>query len=340
MPIKFANSAFATLAAGINSSATSITLTTGQGARFPSLTASDYFFATLIDTSNNLEIVKCTARSTDVLTVVRGQESTTARAYSTGDRIELRVTAQGLVDSSNIDLILPSQTSNSGKFLTTNGTASSWGTVSPAVVSDQGNSSTGYFDVPSGTTAQRPGSPAAGMMRDNTSLGYPEVYDTTLTAWKALGGILFTHHFEDATRNISVSTGSSDLVVISFDITKRYAGSTLVIVGRTPISGSYSYQTGEYMTIAGTRKYEAAHFVGAIDDDTDGRYGTVFWQGIFTGIGSGSRTIGLGYAPRNGSTSEQPGRSWNPTDLSARTRARTTVITVYEVDPASIASIT
>jgi hypothetical protein len=79
---------------------TSITLTTGQGARFPSLAGGDYFFATLIDTSNNLEIVKCTARSTDVLTVVRGQESTTARAFSTGDRIELRVTAQGLVDAS------------------------------------------------------------------------------------------------------------------------------------------------------------------------------------------------------------------------------------------------
>jgi len=99
MGIKFANSAFATLAAGINSSVTSITLTTGQGARFPSLAGGDYFFATLIDTSNNLEIVKCTARSTDVLTVVRGQESTTARAFSTGDRIELRITAQGLVDA-------------------------------------------------------------------------------------------------------------------------------------------------------------------------------------------------------------------------------------------------
>lgn len=100
MGIKFANSAFATLAAGINSSVTSITLTTGQGARFPSLAGGDYFFATLIDTSNNLEIVKCTARATDVLTVVRAQESTTARAFATGDRIELRVTAQGLVDAS------------------------------------------------------------------------------------------------------------------------------------------------------------------------------------------------------------------------------------------------
>jgi hypothetical protein len=105
MGIKFANSAFATLAAGINSSVTSITLTTGQGARFPSLAGGDYFFATLIDTSNNLEIVKCTARATDVLTVVRGQESTTARSFATGDRIELRVTAQGLVDSAPVQSV-------------------------------------------------------------------------------------------------------------------------------------------------------------------------------------------------------------------------------------------
>lgn len=99
MGIKLTNNAFGTLASGINSSATSITLSSGQGARFPSLSAGDYFYATLIDTSNNLEIVKCTARSTDVLTVVRAQESTTARSYSTGDRIEIRITAQTFTDA-------------------------------------------------------------------------------------------------------------------------------------------------------------------------------------------------------------------------------------------------
>jgi hypothetical protein len=102
MGIKLANNANATLAAGINSSATSITVTTGQGARFPTLSVGDYFFATLIDTSNNLEIVKVTARSTDVLTVTRAQESTTARAYSAGDRIELRLTAQTFTDATVI----------------------------------------------------------------------------------------------------------------------------------------------------------------------------------------------------------------------------------------------
>jgi hypothetical protein len=36
---------------------------------------------------------------------------------------------------------------------------------------------TGYIQVPVGTTAQRPASPTAGMIRFNTSLGYVEVYN-------------------------------------------------------------------------------------------------------------------------------------------------------------------
>lgn len=93
MGLKVTNNAFGTLNAGINSSATTIVLSAGEGARFPTLVAGDYFYATLIDTANNLEIVKVTARSTDTLTVVRGQDNTTARAYSTNDRFELRPVA-------------------------------------------------------------------------------------------------------------------------------------------------------------------------------------------------------------------------------------------------------
>jgi len=102
MAVKFANNAYSTLAASITSGATSVTLTTGEGARFPTLTGADYFYATLIDSSNNLEIVKVTARSTDVLTVVRASESTTARAYASGDRLEQRVTAAGLAANSDL----------------------------------------------------------------------------------------------------------------------------------------------------------------------------------------------------------------------------------------------
>lgn len=98
MAVLVKNNAFSTLASGITNVATSITVAAGTGSRFPAAGGADYFYATLIDTSNNLEVVKVTARSTDVLTVVRGQDGTTARAYSTSDRIELRVTAALLSD--------------------------------------------------------------------------------------------------------------------------------------------------------------------------------------------------------------------------------------------------
>ena len=90
MAVVFKNNAKTTLSAGITSSATSITVS--DGSVFPSLSGGDVFFLTLDDGTNN-EIVKCTAISTNTLTVVRAQESTTARAFSSGDAAELRITA-------------------------------------------------------------------------------------------------------------------------------------------------------------------------------------------------------------------------------------------------------
>ena len=86
MGVKLKNNAFGTLSAGISDSATTITLSSGQGAKFPTTSADDYFYATLIDSSNNLEVVKVTARSTDSMTVTRAQDNTSARAFLTGDR--------------------------------------------------------------------------------------------------------------------------------------------------------------------------------------------------------------------------------------------------------------
>ena len=44
---------------------------------------------------------------------------------------------------------------------------------------------TGYMGLPVGTTAQRPVSPVAGMVRFNTTLGYAEVYNGT--TWVKFG---------------------------------------------------------------------------------------------------------------------------------------------------------
>lgn len=103
MPVLFSNNASAPLAASITTSSTSITVTTGQGALFPAVPAGSYFYATLTDSSNNLEVVKVTARSSDTLTVVRAQEGTVARAYAAADKIELRVTAAGLTNMVQLD---------------------------------------------------------------------------------------------------------------------------------------------------------------------------------------------------------------------------------------------
>jgi hypothetical protein len=107
MGLKVTNNAFGTLNAGITSSSTTIVLNAGEGARFPTLSAGDYFYATLIDTTNNLEIVKVTARSTDTMTVVRAQDNTTARAFSTNDRFELRPTAALFNEKANANEYLP-----------------------------------------------------------------------------------------------------------------------------------------------------------------------------------------------------------------------------------------
>lgn len=96
MTIKFTNNASATLGASISSGDTTITLAAGQGALFPELSVGDYFYGTLVDSSNNLEIVQVTARSSDNLTVIRGQDGTTARSYLAGDNLELRVVAASL----------------------------------------------------------------------------------------------------------------------------------------------------------------------------------------------------------------------------------------------------
>ena len=90
MAVVFKNNAKTTLASSLTSSATSVTV--ADGSAFPSLSGGDTFFCTF-DDGTNVEVVKVTARSSNTLTIVRAQDDTTARAFSTGDVAELRLTA-------------------------------------------------------------------------------------------------------------------------------------------------------------------------------------------------------------------------------------------------------
>lgn len=83
-----ANNAQTVLAAGISASATSLTVNSGTGSLFPAPSAGVSFFKlTLIDaaTGQLTEIMHVTARTGDTMTIERGQEGTTARAWSAND---------------------------------------------------------------------------------------------------------------------------------------------------------------------------------------------------------------------------------------------------------------
>ena len=107
MTPKFTNNATTTVTSALTSVATSLVVAAGTGALFPTLGASEYFKATLQDTSNNFEIVKVTARADDTMTVARGQDGTLAIPFAANSRFELRVlagNAQEYLDS--IDFLL------------------------------------------------------------------------------------------------------------------------------------------------------------------------------------------------------------------------------------------
>ena len=94
MAALYTNNASTILASGITNSATSLTVQTGNGAKFPNPTSPDYFMCTLQGVSGTpIEIIKVTARSTDTFTIVRAQEGTTASAFNANDIVELRITA-------------------------------------------------------------------------------------------------------------------------------------------------------------------------------------------------------------------------------------------------------
>lgn len=84
------------LASGILSTDLTLTVTTGEGALFPAISAGQAAVVTLEDTSGNIEQVLCTGRTGDTLTIVRGQYGTTAAAFASGSRVEIRATAASL----------------------------------------------------------------------------------------------------------------------------------------------------------------------------------------------------------------------------------------------------
>lgn len=113
----FANNASSTLAAPISNSATTVNLATGQGALFPNPSAGQQFALTFNDAATGLltEIVYCTARSGDSLTIVRAQEGTVAQGWSAGDL------AANLVTAGQMAAMLQASQLNPARIVTSSG---------------------------------------------------------------------------------------------------------------------------------------------------------------------------------------------------------------------------
>ena len=101
--VLFSNNAVTSLASYISSDSTTMTLATGTGALFPEINegSGDYFYVTVLDTSGFFEIVKVTARTADLCTIVRAQDNTQALNFPQGSTVEQRVTAASLNDIIN-----------------------------------------------------------------------------------------------------------------------------------------------------------------------------------------------------------------------------------------------
>lgn len=100
MAYKVANNAAAALAVNMNTSVTTLQVTTGNGDLFPAISGPDHTRITLENASGDIEVMKVTARAlgSDSMTVVRAQDGTTAKTWLIGDIVEARPTAGVIED--------------------------------------------------------------------------------------------------------------------------------------------------------------------------------------------------------------------------------------------------
>jgi len=96
------NNAASSLLTALSSGDTTLIVTSGHGAKFPSTAGGNYFYCTLTNTVGQFEVVKVTNRLGDTFTVTRGQDNTIAVAWDAGSACELRVVAAVINELANV----------------------------------------------------------------------------------------------------------------------------------------------------------------------------------------------------------------------------------------------
>ena len=201
----FANNAKTTLAAPITSTQNTITVATGTGALFPSPTTGQQFKVTLVSAASAsvYEICNCTSRSGDTLTVLRGQEGTSAQPFILNDIVGHFDTAAVMTD------LVQSEQLQSGYYLfaVATGTANALTATLPSNLTSLPNGMSitvisAYANTAAATLNLTLGSTSTGVIPivtgNNTPItagvipnaGYPITlsYSSTFNAWVITDG--------------------------------------------------------------------------------------------------------------------------------------------------------
>ena len=181
--VKTANSAKASLAGGISANQGTLSLLGGEGGKFPALNADEYFYITVTSQAlaTNTEIMRVTARNADTFTIKQadGSARNLNNTFSAGDSVEIRTTANAINDLFDLDNILPTIPAQPDKFkfranpgggtryigptgsinsslededvsfaIRSDGTNATYSLLNPDDISNDNNTSTGFFDIP------------------------------------------------------------------------------------------------------------------------------------------------------------------------------------------------
>jgi len=191
----------------------------------------------------------------------------------------------------------------------------------PAAVSDQANTSTGFFALPRGTTAQRPGSPQDGYVRYNTTIAATEEYRNGV--WRSLSSVFaatggteseaggYKRHVFTTSGQFEVTAGQStvDVVIVAggggggSHIGGGAGGGGFIAQQVSVVSGTYSIVVGAGGAGGTTNGQGNAHGVNGVNTTAfsltaigGGAGGDGYANGLSGGSGGGSgHGNGVGY---------------------------------------------
>jgi hypothetical protein len=173
-------------------------------------------------------------RSVSEFTATAGQTTFTPASYTPGFinvfRSGVRLGATNFTATNGVTVVL-NNAADAGDLITVesffvsavlNAIPAVPGQITPALLDSTSQLGTGALLIPTGTTAQRPASPANGMIRKNTTTGYVEFWDPSSSSWvgigafSATGGTVvtsggFTYHVFTTSGNFQVVSGSRNI---------------------------------------------------------------------------------------------------------------------------------